>query len=128
MPKAKERQIIETYDTGGEEAFMDIFAEIIAKSIFEERMNAMKIMERHPAAETQKRIRTLKYLEAAMKAAGYPNARLKLHEKEHAEDVVKFWQDYQGNTQQPDTVICIEADSAIAMLADVVTRSFRLFY
>lgn len=41
MPKLlKERQITETYDEGGEDAFMDILAEAIAKSIFEERLKS----------------------------------------------------------------------------------------
>ena len=68
-------------------------------------------MEKHPAAQTQKRIRTIKYLEAAIRAAGFPHARVKLHEKEDSEDVVKLWGNYRGGSQPPDKVICIEADS-----------------
>ena len=85
-------------------------------------------MEKHPVAQTQKRIRTIKYLEAAIKAAGYPNARVKLHEKEDAEDVVKVWSNYRGSNQPPEKVICIEADSPIAMLTDVVVKSCSVFY
>ncbi len=84
--------------------------------------------KKHTVETTQKRIRTMKYLEAAIRAAGEKDISLKLHESERSADVIRIW--YRRG--EPDgyelATVNIESDSPIAMLHDVAKTIPRLFF
>lgn len=83
-------------------------------------------MKKHTTEETQKRIRTIKYLEAAFRAAGEREATFKLYESEATLDTVKIWAGKQeGN---PDAVANIEHDSAMAVIFDVTKAARKVFF